>query len=332
MDILRRLIGFRTLKTVIGAAIAVYISQLLGLNYAVNSGIIVILSVQATKKKSLDLAIMRIGSTILALTIGTVVFTIFGFTAISFGIYLLFFIPAATRLKFNDGIVPCSVLVSHLVAVQSVAFPSLMNEMMQMVIGAGIGFILNLYMPSFEKKLELDKVEIEALFKEILLNMAECLRNNGSMLDHTLFDALEKKLKESNNRAWMQAENNLLKEVSHHVKYMEARITQFEILQHMRKHFQRIGGCEEHRQIAADITVLIANRFNKSISLEEIVDAFKAYRIRFQKMPLPETREAFEKRATLFEFINDLEHLLEAKGAIMASLSESNYELNNITT
>lgn len=330
MDILKSFIGFRTLKTVIGAAIAVYISQLLGLNYAVNSGIIVILSVQATKKKSLDLAIMRIGSTVLALTIGTIVFTIFGYTAVSFGIYLLFFIPAATRLKFNDGIVPCSVLVSHLVAVQSVAFPSLMNEMMQMLIGAGIGFVLNLYMPSFERKLELDKAEIERLFKEILLHMANCLRTNASALDHTLFDALEKKLKESNNRAWMEAENKLLKEVSHHVKYMEARITQFEILQHMRKYFKRMGGCEAHLNIAADITVLIANRFNKTVSLEEIVEAFKSYRSDFKKMPLPETREAFEKRATLYEYINDLEHLLEAKGAIMASLSENSVVLDNV--
>lgn len=149
---IRKYIGMRTIKTAFGAILAVFISQLLNLDYAANSGIIVILSVQSTKKKSKDLAIMRIGSTVLALTIGALVFSFMGFTAVAFGVYLLIFIPIAVQLKFHDGIVPCSVLVSHILSIQSVALPALVNEMMQMFIGAGIGFLLNLYMPSLEKK------------------------------------------------------------------------------------------------------------------------------------------------------------------------------------
>lgn len=156
MKTVSRYLGQRTLKTAIGAAIAIFISFSIGLSYGVNSGIIVILSVQSTKKKSRDLAIMRIGSTVLALTIGKLVFTLVGFSSIAFGVYLLFFIPIASRLKFHDGIVPCSVLVSHLLTAKSVTFAMLGNEMMQMLIGAGIGFILNFFMPNLEKQLTED--------------------------------------------------------------------------------------------------------------------------------------------------------------------------------
>lgn len=317
----KKLIGFRTVKTVIGAAIAVYISQLLNLDYAVNSGIIVILSVQATKKKSRDLAIMRIGSTILALGIGTIVFTIIGFSALSFGVYLLFFIPIASKLKFNDGIVPCSVLVSHLVAVESVALPSLMNEMMQMIIGAGIGFILNLYMPSLEKQINKDIIEIEQMFKRILNNMALSIRKQQPLVDLELYNELEIRLKACNNRAWMESENKMTKEVTQHVKYIEARLTQFEILHHMKKYFKRIKGHYEQTSMVAELTELIASRFDKSSTLEEIVEAFKTYRIRFKEMSLPETREEFENRSVLYEYVNDLEHLLEAKAALLEALN-----------
>ena len=154
MQVKRKIFGLRIWKTAIGAAVAVLISQLLHLDYAANSGIIVILSVQSSKKKSLDLAIMRIASTLLALTIGTIVFSLFGFTAFAFGVYLLFFIPSAVKLNLNDGIIPCSVLVTHLLSIKSVSAGALLNEMLQMLIGAGIGFILNLYMPSLEKRLD----------------------------------------------------------------------------------------------------------------------------------------------------------------------------------
>ncbi|HAS73730.1 MAG TPA: hypothetical protein DCS67_06260 [Clostridiales bacterium UBA8960] len=320
MEHKKKLIGFRTIKTVIGAALAVYISQRLNLAYAVNSGIIVILSVQATRKKSRDLAIMRIGSTILALGIGTIVFTLIGYSAISFGVYLLFFIPIATRLKFNDGIVPCSVLVSHLVAVESVALPSLLNEMMQMLIGAGIGFILNLYMPSLDKQIKKDIVEIEAMFKQILKNMATSLRNQQPLVDHTLYHDLEQKLKICNNRAWMESENKMTKEVTEHVKYIEARLAQFEMLHHMKRYFKRIRGHYDQTMMVAELTDMISNRFDKTSTLEEIIDTFKAYRLRFKEMKLPQTREEFENRSLLYEYVNDLEHFLEAKGAIMHTL------------
>ena len=124
MSKLKKLIGLRTIKTAIGAALAVFIAQLLNLNYGINAGIVVILSLQNTRKKSFQLAAIRISATFFALIIGAIVFSVFGFSALAFGIYLLLFIPFAARFRLNDGIVPASVLVSHLLGAKDVSFAS----------------------------------------------------------------------------------------------------------------------------------------------------------------------------------------------------------------
>ncbi len=304
---LTRHFGFRTIKTAIGAMIAILISQWLQLDYAANSGIIVILSVQATKKKSKDLALMRVGSTILALAIGTIVFTLFGYSAFSFGIYLLIFIPAAVALRFHDGIVPCSVLVTHLLSIKSVAPPALLNEMLQMLIGAGIGFILNVYIPSLEKKLIEDMKDIDQLMKALLMAMADCLRTKATSVDSSFYEALDKKIKEGYTRAWTELENRTTKGTSQFVHYMELRSFQYDILYQMRHSFERLYATYDHTLMAADLTETIAASLDGSDTSHNILKEIQEVRDCFRQSELPKTREEFENRATLYEYINDLE-------------------------
>ena len=60
VDRIRQFIGLRTLKTAVAAGIAIFIATLIGLSYAANAGIIVILSVQNTKRRSSELARQRL--------------------------------------------------------------------------------------------------------------------------------------------------------------------------------------------------------------------------------------------------------------------------------
>ncbi|HAE42609.1 MAG TPA: hypothetical protein DCG34_06765 [Clostridiales bacterium] len=320
MQRISKYIGMRTVKTAFGAIVAVLISQFLNLDYAANSGIIVILSVQSTKKKSKDLAIMRIGSTILALTIGTLVFSFMGFTAVAFGVYLLIFIPIAVQLKFHDGIVPPSVLVTHLLSIQSVALPALVNEMMQMFIGAGIGFLLNLYMPSLEKRIEQDIVEIDEMVRKILFEMANCLRTKATTIDEMYYTQLEAKLKESYNRVKIESENQLIYKQYNHIHYMESRIIQYDILYHMRRCFKRLYASYKQTLMVADLTDMIAINFHGLEISEELNQQIQEYRSTFRLLPLPLTREEFENRATLYEYLNDLEHFLKAKSSLIEEM------------
>ena len=57
-------IGYRTLKTALGAAIAIAIAQFFDLQFFTAAGILTILSIQPTKRKSVHAVYTRIVSTI----------------------------------------------------------------------------------------------------------------------------------------------------------------------------------------------------------------------------------------------------------------------------
>ena len=60
-------IGYRTLKTALGAAIAIAVAQFFDLQFYTAAGILTILSVQPTKKKSLHAVYTRVISSIVGI-------------------------------------------------------------------------------------------------------------------------------------------------------------------------------------------------------------------------------------------------------------------------
>jgi uncharacterized membrane protein YgaE (UPF0421/DUF939 family) len=318
-----RFFGWRTVKTAIGAAVSMIVASAIGLDYSVAAGVITILSVQNTKKKSLDLAVMRIGSTLLALFIGAAAFSLLGYSAVAYGVYLMFFIPSAAALGFNDGIVPSSVLVTHLLLERSVSFSLLGNEVMLMVIGAGVGIILNIYMPNLEKQLNNDVVEIERLMKRVLSSMSVSLSTQTVPLDEEkLYRELDEKLKAGYERALKDAGNHLVKDVRYYLKYMEMRSVQFGIMKNMRKLFERLNESYEQTKLVAALTDLVADQFHESNTARELLEDLQGYKEIFRNMELPKSRDEFEVRAALFQYINELEQLLDVKREFVASLDD----------
>ena len=317
MEKIRGTIGARTLKTALAAGVAIFLSILLGLSYAGNSGIIAILSVQNTKKKSSEIAKQRLFATIIAFAISSGVFLVLGFTPFAFAVYLLIFIPISVRLGLNEAIVPCSVLVTHLLAVESVAPAWLLNEFMQMVIGAGMGLLVNIHIPSLRVELENDINEIEAKMKEILHNMAGCLRHENFCHNQSLFDELESCLKKSRERVLQESYNYSGDDVNYYIRYMDMRNSQFEVLKHLGRYVDRVHLIDEQAYLAAAITDQVADDISnlspKKLSLEQL----QAYRTQLSGMKLPKTREEFESQASIHEFMSDLELLIELKRNFM---------------
>ena len=242
---------------------------------------------------------------------------VLGFTPFAFAVYLLIFIPISVRLGLNEAIVPCSVLVTHLLAVESVAPAWLLNEFMQMVIGAGMGLLVNIHIPSLRVELENDINEIEAKMKEILHNMAGCLRHENFCHNQSLFDELESCLKKSRERVLQESYNYSGDDVNYYIRYMDMRNSQFEVLKHLGRYVDRVHLIDEQTYLAAAITDQVADDISnlspKKLSLEQL----QAYRTQLSGMKLPKTREEFESQASIHEFMSDLELLIELKRNFM---------------
>lgn len=323
-------LGMRTIKTAVGATLAMLISESLGLNYALSAGIITVLSVQNTKRKSLETGLARLNSTLLALGISCLMFTLFGFNSVAFGIYLLIFIPLAVKFKLSDGIAVSSVLVTHVLGEGTISLAILWNEVMLMVIGAGIAILFNLYMPNMIAQIKKDQDEIEEHFRTVLFCLANTTRSQAVAIDEEeLFESLERHLDQARARAERNRQNYFLEEMTYYVQYMEMRAMQYQVLTNMRQTLGKVMMTVEQSNLLADLTEHIANSLHEFNTADELIQETQMVLICCRNQELPKSREEFENRAMLFQYLNDVMHLLEIKRQFIQNLTPKQIESFN---
>ena len=69
----------RTIKLTLATCLAAALAYALGLTYAISAGVIAILSISDTRRSTIKQAYQRFMSTLLALAIGSLAFSFFGF-------------------------------------------------------------------------------------------------------------------------------------------------------------------------------------------------------------------------------------------------------------
>ena len=308
------MIGFRTLKTGIGATVAMLIAQKLNLSFSASAGIITILSIQNTKRASCEIAIRRMIATVMALAIGGTLFELLGFNALVFGIYIIIFIPVTVRLKVTEGIVPASVLVTHLLGEGNTNTALIINELLLMIVGAGVALILNVYMPSIEKELLKEKRCIEVNMYDILRNMSLVLKGeNTKKIEDSVLEKLKNDLKRGRTKACQHRNNYFINEVAHYEKYFVMREGQFQVMEYMVKHFDKLYMNVEQTEKVSQLISKLAESTKGKITVEQLMLDLEALRLEFKKSELPKERKEFENRAMLYQFLNDIELFIAIK-------------------
>jgi uncharacterized membrane protein YgaE (UPF0421/DUF939 family) len=325
-----KIIGTRTLKTGIGTPISIILATVFGLKYAAAAGIITMLSIQSTKRESIQIALKRIAACVLALIIASVFFSIFGYSPVVFGLFLLAFIPMTAKFNLEEGIIVSSVIVTHLLVERSTSLQLVFNELALMFIGVGVALFLNLYMPSRENLIKEDQKYIEESMKKILVKMSAALKeHDSSFADDELFRELDDRIKAAKRRAYKNLNNYLIRDMSYYVEYMEMRRQQFKTLKRMKDSFRRFSIADEHTNKVADFTEKISKDFYEKNTAEGLLKELEDLREEFKNMNLPSTREEFENRAMLYQFLNDLEQFLLIKFEFMKNLALENISIES---
>lgn len=303
----------RTLKIIIATVAAIYLADLLGLAYASSAGIIAILSILDTRKSSFKMAQARLFSTLLALAIAWLTFLLFGFETWTLAVYLLLYVPTAYRFKWEAGIAPSTVLVTHLLLEKNIQLSFLANELGIFLIGAGLALLFNLYMPSQEAKIQAYHEEVEDLLKQILLRFEAFLLNGDGRNEAKLIKQLDQVLKEALQVVYLDRHNQLFHQTNYQVHYFEMRKAQNKILRKMAK---SINSC----QLEARESIILASLFERcaqQLSREnpalELMDDIALFHQTFRERPLPQSRQEFETRATLFQLLQDMEEFIQLK-------------------
>mgnify|MGYP005755680275 FL=1 len=308
-----RWIGYRTLKTVISAVCAMYIAYFIGLPSYTPAGLIAIISVQNTTKKSLDYAVQRFIAAFVGLLLAAVTFYFFGFEIWAIGLFMLVWIPTAVRLKVTEGIVVTVVGVSRVYTVESISFETLSTEILNLFIGITVALIANLYMPNVETEIKKTIAAVEENYRKILNMMARTLRKEQENFEMGLFDDTTELLKKGRNQANLNVQNTIMNADTYYVSYFSMRKKQFEILKHIVEELHNVHKNFEQVDMIADFLDRTAECLGEKNNGQWILMDLRALKGSFKEMALPETREEFETRAVLYNVLVEIERFIQTK-------------------
>ena len=91
------------------------------------------------------------------------------------------------------------------------------------------------------------------------------------------------------------------------------RKNQFNIIKKLRSHFEKFYMSFEQTHMISKFTKSVADQIKDTNDCKELLEELEVLKNDFKKMALPKTREEFENRAQLLQFLNDMEDLLTMK-------------------
>lgn len=317
--------GSRTLKTAIGASLAIWLAQLIKLEFYVFAAIIVIMCIERTKKQTVDTILDKFFACLLSLFLSGIAFEIFGYSPIVFGLFILFFVPILVKLKIQGGFVTGMVVVTHLYTLQAFNLSIIWNEILIIIIGTGIAFLINSIMPSFKKEIETYKDEIEEKFSSILYEFAAYLRDPERNWDGRELLEVDHLLKKAKETAIRDIENHLIKNQKRDYFYLEMREDQFHVLRRMLSVVSSLGRQFKQHDYVAELLEYLSKRVSEQDTTHESFKKLEECWELIRKTELPKSREEFEIRANLFYLMQEIENYLLIKRRFYQELNKAEY-------
>lgn len=306
-------IGYRTIKTAIATPIAVFIAQIFSVSNVVAAGILTILCIQPSRKKSVITAWERFAACILAIVFSVAFFELFGYTVVSLGLLLALFIPTTVFLKIDSGILTGTVITLNIFHFGMINTVFIREQMLLIIIGIGTGLIVNLYMPSLDKKLQALQKELEENFKVVFQEIARYIREENLDWQGREITVITDLLEEADEIVKRDKENHLLRETNVYEQYFTMRKRQFSLMKQMLPVVTRIpkrdDAAYEIATFFEELSEAIHPGDTSVIYLQQIHELSK----RLEEKPLPKTKEELHSRGSLFQLLFLIESYLQLK-------------------
>lgn len=311
----RKRIALKVLKIAVGSSMAVVIAQFFALQYATAAGIIALLTVQNTRRDTIQLTAERLLSFLLAVAL---IFVCFHYTGrlewVNYGIYIFLMVSACYALGWQNTISVNAVMGTHYLTSPDYSLGFAVNELSLILIGTGLALAMNWKMPSNLKAIKEDIQKVEDDMQTVLLELARYLERSQSG-DPVWFDLdqLEADIHSALERAHEQAYNTMSEDDLYYVEYMEMRLQQCVMLQTLRSRVQKIRGMPSQSEVISSYLGHIAHYVHEKNLPEQQIRELEQVFQHMEEEPLPKTREEFESRAILYHVLMDLEEFLFVK-------------------
>ncbi|MBR3535424.1 MAG: hypothetical protein IKN85_06310 [Oscillospiraceae bacterium] len=309
---------FNAAKISAGCAAAIVISTLLGVKYSATAGLITVLSIQNTKKETAEIAVKRLISFITAIITSFISFRFLGYTTTAFAIYLFIFILICGLFRAQSAIVPVSVLIAHILSEKQFSIQIVINEFLLLFIGAGTGFLLNLYLHRDTKKMAEYRTAVDDEIKAIIGRMADrVLVSDKSDYTGDCFRRLDGYMKSARELAVLNRQNTLINNDNYDLLYLDMRQKQCTILYEMYKSVKEMDSTPEQAHILSELLKKIKDEYHEYNNVSRLLEETNKVITEMKDQKMPESREEFENRASLYNLMIRTREFLTIKKMFM---------------
>ena len=313
VDIKKYKIGYRTIKSALGAAIAIAIASYFNLEFASSAAILTILCIQTTKKKSVHAVYTRLVASLIGMAFAYALFETIDYNPIVLGVMILLFVPTIVSLNVAVGFISSVVIIMHLYSEANFTLDLFLNELALMAIGFGTALAVNMYMGDYQKDLERYIDQLEDIYRSIFSEIVKYLRNGDASWDGKELIEAENLLNRAKSLAFKDVENHLTRKQNEFYLYFDMRERQFEIIERVLPKITTLPVMVQQAELVADFMEDLANNVHPGNTAKRFSDKLEIVKEEFARMPLPESHEEFLAMASLYQFIEEMDEYLVIK-------------------
>lgn len=309
------------LKIGIGSALAIYIAELLRLDFSSSAGIITLLSIVGTKMETKQLGIDRLTTFVVMTALSILFHFLIGPEWIGYGICLVILTFILSLRSKLATLSVNAVAMSHLLRVDRITIHGVINEFLLLLIGLVIAVVIN-YLQNYESQkrfLQQAATNVERDIQRILTKLSYYL-HDPQAITHVWDDTirLEKKLLVHLKDAFQYQQNRLPIVDDYFVEFFEMRLQQTSILHNLHYEMKKIRTQREDAEVLAWYFEQIVSRISEMNDPEEQIEILEMLLKQLQVEHIPETPEEFMNKARLYHILMDLEEFLVLKKRFVA--------------
>lgn len=315
--------GFRVIKSAIASLMAILITDAMNIPGATSAGLLAILGVDVTRKRSVRSVSARFSASVLGLLLASVLFYSFGFHYWVLALYILIAFPAIAKANLKEGIITSSVVVFRVFSGEEIGLDIVLTQVVLLIIGLGSAMVVNLiYMPNSEGSMSEIRKKVDGLFSVIFGHFSLTLKDPTHIWDGREMIEASRQIEQGIQEANRSMENQIIHPSASWNIYFYMRKEQMENIQSMMHQISQIYEKLPHGVLAS----ALFEQLSKDVIAEGYTGKTEVLlhelQTKFREMELPATREEFELRAAIMQLCRELEYYLNISKKYKAPTSK----------
>ena len=315
----------QAIKIAIGSSAAIYVAEVLNLEYAISAGSIALLTLVTTKWETVKLSWFRLVTFLVSSVLAWIVFSQIQSEWLAYGIYIFLIVIISEEFGWKATISVNAVIGMHFMAKRDFEASFVFNEFMLVLIGITVAVVLNLFYDYAGQRKDLvrNMRYTENRMQMILGAIAAYLADKEMQYDiWAAIRELESQIHVFIDDAYEYQDNTFQSHPEYYINYFEMRMKQCNTIHNLHYEMKRIRKMPQQALIISEYVLYmmeyVTERNEPTVQMNKLKEIFQ----HIKEDKLPTTREEFESQAMLYHILMDLEDFLVYKKRFVNSLDD----------